>query len=94
MGYAGYDTVRYNYQSKIPFSGAPEDDRRLPDLHFGMYNDVIVFDNAVKMAYVVSWVHIDKTQDMFEQYRAAKERVRSTLARLKAENVPSLKDGV
>lgn len=41
---------------KIPFEDAPQDDRQLPDLHLALYNDVIVFDHATKLAYVVSWV--------------------------------------
>lgn len=58
IGYAGYDTVRYAYQNKIPFSNAPTDDRGLPDLHFALYNNVLVFDNAVRILYVVAWVHV------------------------------------
>eukprot|EP00878_Enallax_costatus_P014962 GHUV01015666.1.p1 GENE.GHUV01015666.1~~GHUV01015666.1.p1 ORF type:complete len:481 (+),score=153.14 GHUV01015666.1:575-2017(+) len=60
VGYAGYDTVRYVYGSKIPFSAAPEDDRNLPDMHLALYNDVVVFDQATKLIYVISWVHLDK----------------------------------
>ncbi|WIA41823.1 hypothetical protein OEZ86_009153 [Tetradesmus obliquus] len=59
VGYAGYDTVRYVYGSKIPFSAAPEDDRHLPDMHLSLYNDVIVFDQATKLIYIISWVHLD-----------------------------------
>lgn len=59
VGYAGYDTVRYVYGSKIPFSAAPPDDRRLPDLNLALYNDVVVFDQATKIAYAISWAHLD-----------------------------------
>eukprot|EP00877_Chromochloris_zofingiensis_P010616 jgi/Chrzof1/5808/Cz16g16180.t1 len=59
VGYAGYDTVRYVYSGKIPFEAAPEDDRHLPDLHLALYNDVVVFDQATKIIYVISWVHLD-----------------------------------
>lgn len=58
VGYAGYDTVRYVYSGKIPFSSAPEDDRGVPDLHLALYNDVVVFDQATKIVYAVSWVHL------------------------------------
>lgn len=44
---------------KIPFEAAPEDDRHLPDLHLALYNDVVVFDQATKIIYVISWVHLD-----------------------------------
>merc|ERR1719399_2110519 len=58
VGYCGYDTVRYVYQKKIPFEDAPQDDRGLPDMHLGLYNNVLVFDNAQKLCYAVSWVHL------------------------------------
>jgi anthranilate synthase component 1 len=44
---------------KIPFSAAPEDDRHLPDMHLALYNDVVVFDQATKLIYIISWVHLD-----------------------------------
>ncbi len=44
---------------KLPFEDAPADDRRLPDMHLALYNDVVVFDHATKLAYVIAWVHID-----------------------------------
>lgn len=47
------------YGSKIPFHTAPEDDRDLPDLNLALYNDVVVFDQATKIIYVISWVHLD-----------------------------------
>ncbi len=48
VGYVGYDTVRYQYTTKLPFSGAPPDDRGVPDLCLGLYRDVMVFDHATK----------------------------------------------
>lgn len=59
VGYAGYDTVRYVYGTKIPFTSAPEDDRNLPDMHLALYNDTIVFDQATKLVYIICWVHLD-----------------------------------
>jgi len=32
------------------------DDRGLADIHLALYNDVVVFDHATKLAYVISWV--------------------------------------
>lgn len=34
---------------KLPFSQAPPDDRNLPDIHLGLYDDVIVFDHVEKV---------------------------------------------
>lgn len=60
VGYFSYDTVRYAEGKKLPFSKAPLDDRNLPDLHLGLYDDVIVFDHVVKKAYVIHWVRLDR----------------------------------
>ncbi|MCD7462754.1 Allatostatin [Datura stramonium] len=49
VGYFSYDTVRYVEKKKLPFSNAPMDDRNLPDLHLGLYDDVIVFDHVEKV---------------------------------------------
>jgi len=49
VGYFSYDTVRYTEKKKLPFSAAPDDDRRLPDIHLGLYNDVLVFDHVSKV---------------------------------------------
>ena len=56
VGYAGYDVVRY-YE---PLPDAPNDDRGLPDLLFGLYDTMVIFDHVVKTIMVVSHAHIDK----------------------------------
>jgi anthranilate synthase component 1 len=50
LGYASYDMVRY--YERLP--NVPKDDRHLPDLAFGLYRDMIVFDHVSKMVKVVS----------------------------------------
>lgn len=54
MGYFSYDTVRYVEKKKLSFSRAPKDDRNLPDLHLGLYNEVIVFDHVEKVCMPLS----------------------------------------
>ncbi len=56
VGYAGYDMVRY-YEKKLP--QVPNDDRNLPDLAFGLYPNMIVFDNVTKTIKVVSNAFIE-----------------------------------
>ena len=46
VGYAGYDTIRYYESEKL--TAAPADDRRLPDVLFGLYNELVVFDHVDK----------------------------------------------
>jgi anthranilate synthase component I len=49
VGYAGYDTVRY--VERLP--NAPPDDRGLPDLAFGLFDHMVVFDNVRKTVHVL-----------------------------------------
>lgn len=51
-------TSPHHPPGKLPFSKAPQDDRSLPDMHLALYNDVVVFDQATKIVYAISWVHI------------------------------------
>jgi anthranilate synthase component 1 len=60
VGFGGYDTVRYSEPKKLPFSAAPKDDRKLPDLQFALYREVIIFDNVTKTVYVVVWVSVEE----------------------------------
>jgi anthranilate synthase component I len=78
VGYTGYDTVRYTYPKKIGFEGAPEDDRNLLDMHLGLYKDAVVFDNATKLAYVVSWAEVAEGADVEAAWAAAVEQARGS----------------
>jgi anthranilate synthase component 1 len=49
IGYAGYDVVRY--VEELP--NTPKDDRQLPDLDFGFYDQLVVFDHVNKTIMVV-----------------------------------------
>jgi anthranilate synthase component 1 len=52
VGYAGYDTVRY--VERLP--NAPLDDRRIPDLCFGLHDRMVIFDHVAKtIAVVAHW---------------------------------------
>ncbi|HEY2910770.1 MAG TPA: anthranilate synthase component I, partial [Gemmataceae bacterium] len=53
VGYAGYDTVRY--VERLPH--APQDDRRIPDLSFGFFDRMVIFDHVAKtIAAVANWI--------------------------------------
>ncbi len=64
--------VIFHPPGKLPFSSAPPDDRNLPDMHLGLYENVIVFDQATKLAYVVCWVHTDKYPTLELAYLAGR----------------------
>jgi len=55
VGYASYDSVRY--LENLPH--APTDDRGLPDLLFGLYSTMVLFDHVKKTISVVHNAHID-----------------------------------
>ncbi|CAA0842347.1 Anthranilate synthase alpha subunit 2-chloroplastic [Striga hermonthica] len=93
VGYFSYDTVRYVEQKKLPFSKAPEDDRNLPDIHLGLYDDVIVFDNVEKKAYVIHWVRLDQFSSVEEAYDNGMNRLEALVSRVHDIVPPKLSAG-
>ena len=89
VGYCGYDSVRYVYGGKLPFSSAPPDKDGLPDMHLARYDDVVVFDNAAKLAYCVAWVRTDEDGVGLESaYAGGKARLDALVARLDGARGP------
>jgi anthranilate synthase component 1 len=81
VGYAGYDTVRYYEPSKL--ASAPKDDRRLPDLLFGLYNEMVIFDHVDKTIKVAANAEVEKFPDAGAAYRDACRRVDDIVQRLR-----------
>lgn len=50
VGYAAYDIARH-YES---LGAPPPDDRGLPDLQFGLYDDMVIFDHVRKLIHIVA----------------------------------------
>jgi len=74
VGYAGYDTVRY--VEHLP--NAPEDDRGLPDLSFGLFDHMVVFDNVRKTIHIVVLADVrgaDDGDELAVRHQAAARRV-------------------
>ncbi|KAK8970116.1 hypothetical protein KSP40_PGU012138 [Platanthera guangdongensis] len=93
VGYFSYDTVRYVEKKKLPFSCSPKDDRNLPDVHLGLYNDVIVFDHVEKKAFVIHWVHVDRFSSIEDAYQDGRNRLDNVLSRVHDIVVPTLTAG-
>ncbi|KAM0891734.1 hypothetical protein ACQ4PT_026212 [Festuca glaucescens] len=93
VGFFSYDTVRYVEKKKIPFSGAPRDDRNLPDVHLGLYDDVLVFDNVEKKVYVIHWVSLDRHESTEQAYQYGRSRLKRFLSKVHNSNVPKLSPG-
>ncbi|XP_013621835.1 PREDICTED: anthranilate synthase alpha subunit 2, chloroplastic isoform X3 [Brassica oleracea var. oleracea] len=93
VGYFSYDTVRFVEKKKLPFSNAPEDDRSLPDVHLGLYDDVIVFDHIEKKAYVIHWVRIDKDRSVEDNYTDGMYQLESLVSRIQDQKPPKMPTG-
>ncbi|KVI04885.1 ADC synthase [Cynara cardunculus var. scolymus] len=93
VGYFSYDTVRYVEKKKLLFIDAPVDDRNLPDLHLGLYEDVIVFDHVQKKAYVIHWVRLDQYSSIEEAYEDGIKRLEILVSRVHDVDAPRLSPG-
>ncbi|KAG9142017.1 hypothetical protein Leryth_009369 [Lithospermum erythrorhizon] len=93
VGYFSYDTVRYVEKKKLPFSKAPVDDRKLPDIHLGLYDDVVVFDHVEKKAYLIHWVRMDCFSSVEEAFKDGMERLKLLVSRLHDITPPKLPSG-
>jgi anthranilate synthase component 1 len=79
VGYAGYDVVRY--VEHLP--DAPEDDRQLPDMAFGLYDRMVVFDHVKKTMFVIATAHVQRHHgDAAAAYAEARQRVDAMVERL------------
>jgi anthranilate synthase component 1 len=87
VGYASYDAARY--VEHLP--DAPPDDRGLPDLCFGFYNHMVIFDHIRKTILAVALVHPASREDAGSsaraRYDAACRLVDATVERLSAPGV-------
>jgi anthranilate synthase component 1 len=86
VGYAAYDMVRY-YEK---LGDGPPDDRNLPDLSFGLYRTMVIFDHVSKTIKVVANAHV--TDDPGAGYNQATESIERTIARLREGDVHTVKE--
>jgi anthranilate synthase component 1 len=82
VGYAAYDSVRYAEHLPNP----PADDLGLPDLSFGFYDRMVVFDNVTKAIDVVVLARVedDSPAGLDLAYGAACRRIDATIGQLSA----------
>ncbi len=79
VGYAGYDIARQYEPSKL--NAAPPDDRALPDLQFGIYDQMVIFDHVRKLIHVVVHAPVGGANDD-AAYDGACARIASVVERL------------
>jgi anthranilate synthase component 1 len=89
VGYAGYDTIRYYEGEKL--TSPPPDDRKLPDVLFGLYGELVIFDHVDKTIKVVANAEIARggedspqasAEDIAHAYKDACRRIDLIVARL------------
>ena len=88
FGYAGYDSVRYAEPTKLSLDHAPPDDRNLPDLSFGFYDEVVVFDHVDKLIHLVKLVFVGINDDPATQYAQALESLDRLAAQVQEHSKP------
>jgi len=88
FGFAGYDTVRYAEPGKLSFATAPPDDRFLPDLHFALYDGVVVFDHVDKVVFLVQLALVPHGTDARAVYDLALARLEGRLALIERHSKP------
>ena len=86
VGYAGYDTVRYVEGEKL--TAPPADDRQLPDMHFGLYRQVVAFDHVRKTVLAISHVLLDEHNSIDAAYEAGCRELDELVRRFEEEPMP------
>jgi len=86
VGFAGYDTVRYAEPDKL--KGGPRDDRGLPDLHFGLYDGVAVFDHVDKLVHIVQLAIVPAGTDPVAAYDHARRRLDERAEQIQRHSKP------
>jgi anthranilate synthase component 1 len=80
VGYAGYDTARYYESEKL--STPPKDDRKLPDVLFGLYGEMVAFDHVDKTIKVIANADLTMAANPEAAYRDACRRIDEIVSRL------------
>lgn len=85
VGYAGYDVVRY--VENLP--DAPNDDRNIPDMVFGLFDRMVVFDHVSKTVIAVVLARVEKPAEARTAFDQACRELNDIVQRLRNE-----KDGL
>ncbi|MFM7260007.1 MAG: chorismate-binding protein [bacterium] len=92
VGFASFDSVRYLEPEKLSFEKAPRDDRGMPDIHFGLYQDIVVFDHVSKTMHAVVSGRVDDHPTPDRAFDALVDRLDALEAQLAADG-PRLAHG-
>ena len=90
VGYAGYDVIRYLEGEKLPHP--PPDDRQLPDLHMGLYRQIVAFDHVHKTIVAVTHVRLDEHGSIEDAYEAGQRQLDELVQRIETPRPPDRPD--
>lgn len=88
FGYSAYDSVRYAEPKKLSFDHAPEDDRNLPEVSFGFYDELVVFDHVEKLVHLIKLVRIAPGQDPSQRYDEAMDALDALAKQVQEHSKP------
>ncbi len=80
VGYATYDLARAYASNKL--DNTPPDDRQLPDVLFGIYDRMVIFDHVQKLLIVVAHAHCKKQDSLGTAYEQACDKIKATIEKL------------
>jgi anthranilate synthase component 1 len=78
VGFASYDLARHYEDLPDP----PDDDRRIDDLDFGIYDEMVIFDHVCKVVNVVVHARLDGTESADAAYDDACSRIQRIIDKL------------
>lgn len=78
VGYAGYDIIRH-YEKLGP---PRPDDLELPDVQFGIYDQMVIFDHVRKLVIVVAHAHLEDGVDLNVSYDTTCARIESLVEKI------------
>ncbi len=84
FGYAAYDVVRFVEDLPNPAT----DDRRLPDLDFSLFDNLVVFDHVTKTLFLIALVHADEFSSPSEAFASGNVRLDGLMATLMKQPKP------
>ncbi len=88
FGYSAYDSVRYAEPKKLGFEHAPRDDRDLPEISFGFYDELVIFDHVDKLVHLIKLVRIEPDDDASARYDQAREALDALASRVQEHSKP------
>ena len=75
VGHIGYDAVRWLEAGKLGFEDAPDDDRGLPDMHVGLYEELVIFDHVSKRIHVLIRSDVSRWPEIKHAFDDASRRL-------------------